>query len=116
MTTKVFPRAPNPSPNGRGVFTFRSNVQSVDKAPADAAAILSSINEKQTDDGYKLEGIILYICDNFRKCRGLWAVSWVEKPKCPTMIRVSKYKELAMTKVCADCELAEWELVDKAEG
>ncbi|OQV02307.1 hypothetical protein CLAIMM_07526 [Cladophialophora immunda] len=117
MATKVPTNSPTLSGNGRTLLPIRSNVQFVNEPPTDASAILSSINEKQTDDDHKLEGIILYICKNYQTCKGLWAVSWVEKPKCPKhLIKVAKYKELAVMKTCEACELAEWELVDKAEG
>ncbi|KIX92828.1 uncharacterized protein Z520_11491 [Fonsecaea multimorphosa CBS 102226] len=113
MATKV----PNNSPNLLPTRPICPEVQFVDKAPADASEILSTINSKQTEDN-KLEGIILYICKNRPNCKGmgLWAVCWVKKPKRPKHLKVRKYKELAVAKVCADCEFAEWELVDKAES
>ncbi|OAP57148.1 hypothetical protein AYL99_07885 [Fonsecaea erecta] len=117
MATTVVTRSPTLSLNGRNLVPVRSQIQIVDKAPADASAIISSINKKQTDNEYKLEGIILYICKNYPKCRALWAITWVEKPKCPPhLIKFAKYKELAVRKACADCELAEWELVDEAQA
>ena len=84
--------------------------------PSNATETLLKISAAQTPE-HQLVGVILYICANRPRCKHLWGVCWdKEGAKYPwKLVELSKYKEVAVQKMCEECKEKEgWVVIDEA--